>query len=104
MAAADVQETLQKADELYDQQKFREAADLLEPLVAESEDVELIWRVMRLYFRLGKATKDKAEGDALALKAYELSTRGLKINENMFGIQKVGEDQFIVLASSSARY
>ena len=61
MAAANVQESLQKADEMYDRQKFREAADLLEPLVAESEDVELIWRVMRLYYRLGKATKDKAD-------------------------------------------
>ena len=92
MAAADVQDSLKKADELYNHQKFREAADLLEPLLAESEDVELIWRVMRLYFRLGKAAKDKAEGDAFALKAYELSKKGLEINENVFGIQKVGED------------
>lgn len=89
MAAADIQDSLRKADELYNQQKFREAADLLEPLSAESEDVELIWRVMRLYYRLGKAASDKAEGDAYALKAYELSAKGLKINENTFGIQKV---------------
>ena len=90
MASADVQEVMQKADELYNHQRFREAMDLLEPISLESEDVELLWRVMRLYFRLGKAAKDKTEADALAGKAYRLSEKGLKINKNVFGIQKVG--------------
>ena len=89
MASADVQKLMQKADELYSQQQFREAMDLLEPFSLESEDVELLWRVMRLCFRLGKAAKDKSEANALAEKAYRLSERGLKINENVFGIQKV---------------
>lgn len=89
MASTDIQECMQKSDELYSQQQFREAMDLLDPFSTESEDVELLWRVMRLCFRLGKTAKDKPEADALAEKAYKLSQRGLKINENVFGIQKV---------------
>ena len=83
---------LQQADELYRQQKYREALDLLEPESAESEDAELLWRVMRLYFRLGKDAKDdEAKAGELAKKAYETSERGLKVKENSFGIQKVND-------------
>ena len=90
MASEDSPSLLQQADELYRQQKYREALDLLEPEAAESEDTELLWRVMRLYFRLGKEAKDdEAKAGELAKKAYETSERGLKVNENSFGIQKV---------------
>lgn len=82
---------LQQADELYSQQKYREALDLLEPESAESEDTNLLWRVMRLYYRLGIAAADETTAGELAKKAYEMSERGLKINENSFGIQKVSK-------------
>ena len=86
---ASPKEQFAEADRLYNHQKYKEALELLEARAAESEDVELIWRVMRLYFRLGKASKNKAEADGFAEKAYALSERGLKVNENNFGIQKV---------------
>ena len=86
---ASPKEQIAEADRLYGEQKYREALDLLEAQAAESEDVELLWRVMRLYFRLGKASKDKAEANSFAEKAYNVSERGLKVNENNFGIQKV---------------
>lgn len=89
MASADAEQLMVQVDQLYGEQKYKEALDLLEPQVGESQDVELLWRVMRLYFRLGKASPDKSQADALAEKAYHLSERGLKINENVFGIQKV---------------
>ena len=89
MASVDVPALKQKADELYGQLKYKEALDLLEPHSAECEDVDLLWRVMRLYYRLGKVATDKSEIDSLAKKAYDISEMGLKINENVFGIQKV---------------
>lgn len=89
MASDDGPSLLQQADELYSQQKYREALELLEPECAESEDTNLLWRVMRLYYRLGKAADDETTAGEFAKKAYEISERGLKINENSFGIQKV---------------
>ena len=90
MASGDVPALLQQADELYSQGKYEEALNLLEPQSAESEDTELLWRLLRIYYRLGKGAKDdKTRAETLAKKAYDLSQRGLKINENSFGIQKV---------------
>ena len=91
MASGGGPSLLEQADELYGQQKYGEVLELLEPGSAESEDAELLWRLMRLYYRLGKeaAKGDQTKAGELAKKAYETSERGLKINDKSFGIQKV---------------
>ena len=91
MASEDSPSLLRQADELYSQQKYREAIELLEAESAgQSEEADLLWRVMRLYYRLGKEAKDdQTKAGEFAKKAYETSERGLKVNENSFGIQKV---------------
>ena len=91
MASGGGPSLLEQADELYGQQKYGEALELLEPGSVESEDAELLWRLMRLYYRLGKEAGkgDQTKAGELAKKAYETSERGLKVNDKSFGIQKV---------------
>lgn len=101
MASGDGSSLLRQADELYSQQKYREALELLEPESAESEDAELLWRMMRLYYRLGSAAKDdQTKAGELAKKAYEISERGLEIDENSFGIQKVEKLKLFMMCRS----
>lgn len=48
----DLQALLIQSDKLYEANKFREAFDILNKF-ADSEDPEVLWRLLRVYYRMG---------------------------------------------------
>lgn len=79
----------QHADKLYADNKWHEALEYLEQH-ADTENPDLLWRLMRINYRVGKhMTADRKVAEQIAAHAMELSERALKINDKHFLCQKV---------------
>ena len=86
----DLSEVIKKADELNDDKKHREAYELLKPYVDTAEDPELLWRLIRVYNRVGMhAAKDEQEKKDLAKKVQEISERTMKAHDDNFHVLHV---------------
>jgi len=79
----------QHADKLYADNKWHEALEYLEHH-ADTENPDLLWRLMRINYRVGKhMTADRKVAEQMAAHAMELSDRALRINDKHFLCQKV---------------
>lgn len=86
----DVAAVIAEVDRLQLSNKWREAYDYIKPYADAATDPELMWRIIRAYYRVGKhLARDKQEKDEVAKKASEVSERAIKINQNSFDVQKV---------------
>ena len=86
----DVAAIVKEADRLQTSNKWREAYDYLRPHAAEAVDPEVLWRLLRSYYRIGKyLARDKQERDQVAEDGLQLYERALKRDENHFNVQKV---------------
>ncbi len=84
----DVPAIIARADELNKANQWKEEYEYVCAYFQEVRDVELIWRIIRAYYRVGKhhLVKDVAEVARSGMGLYE---RALEINENNCNIQKV---------------
>lgn len=79
-----------KADELQRTNKWKEAYEYLEPYADEATDPEVLWRVIRSFYRMGKyLARNNEERDQIARKAQQVSERALQQHENNYNVQKV---------------
>ena len=79
-----------KADELQKTNKWREAYEYLEPYADEATDPEVLWRVSRSFYRMGKfLARNNEERDQIARKAQLISERALQLDEKNYNVQKV---------------
>ena len=77
-------------DECYKTNKWREGYDRIKEYEDKATDPELLWRMIRSYYQVGKyMPRDKNEAEFLATKGLEISDRALKINGNHFNIRRV---------------
>ena len=89
MAGVDMHAVLQRTEQLYHENKFREAFEILEKY-RESDDPDVLWQVVRIYYRIGKhETPDQTEAKKIADTAMEIAEKALKINDKHFLCQKV---------------
>ena len=80
---------VQHADKLYEDRKWHEALEYLEQY-GETEELDLLWRLMRINYRVGKhITPDRKAAERMAARGMELSERALKISDKHFLCQKV---------------
>ena len=87
MASAEI---IAEADRLQSSNKWRDAYEYLKPYSDTTEDPELLWRLLRSYYRIGKhLARDHQERDAVAEKGLEILKRALDKDSNHFNIQKV---------------
>lgn len=98
MEAADI---IAESDRLQNSNKWRDAYEYLKPYSDTTEDPELLWRLIRSYYRIGKhLARDKQEKAAVADKGLEISERALAKDSNHFNIQKVNlASVFLVVLS-----
>ncbi len=85
-AQADIKEVLERSDSLFKERKLTESFDLLAPYAdGSSDDPELLWRVVRMYFRKCKEaqSKDKKEVEQLAKKGFEISKKALALGSGI---------------------
>ena len=86
----DVATITAEADKLHSSNQWRECYDYLKGHADGTEDVELLWRLIRAYYFVGKyLAKSTEEAKEIATKGQEISDRALKINENHFNVQRV---------------
>jgi protein-disulfide isomerase-like protein with CxxC motif len=98
MAEQEVAALCAEADKLERASKWREAYDMLKPHAGGARDPELLWRIVRAYYRMGKyLTKDKHERDLIAEEGMALSERALQIDPNNFNVQKVLQEKIIAV-------
>ena len=92
-AQQDLQTVFDQTDVLYTENKWKEAFDILSPYADnDPSDVELLWRLVRVFYRISKFfSKDKEEMVSLAKKGLELSKKALTIDDKHFQCQKVSE-------------
>ena len=80
---------IERADDLFSQEKWRDMLELLLPYT-ETEDVELLWRVVRAHQLVGKRSpRNRQETEQLLQKAMEMMERGIQLNETHFQMHKV---------------
>lgn len=80
---------MQRADKLFEDRKWHEALEYLEQY-GETEELDLLWRLMRINYRVGKhITPDLKAAERMAARGMELSERALKISDKHFLCQKV---------------
>lgn len=86
----EVADIVAEADKLQSSNKWRDAYEYLKPYSDTAEDPELLWRLLRSCYRIGKyLARDKQERDAVAEKGLEIMERALAKDSNHFNIQKV---------------
>ena len=83
-------EIVAEADRLHESNKWREAYEYLKPHCDETTDPEVLWRLLRAFYRVGKhLTQNKQETEYIMQKGLEIMERSLKLHEKDFNIQKV---------------
>ncbi len=91
--APDLKEILDQTDRLFKERKPEESFKLLTPYAdGSSDDPELLWRLVRMYFGKYQKTKsaNKKEADELARKGYEISKKALTLGPNNSKCHQVG--------------
>jgi hypothetical protein len=83
---ADLQVQIDQADVLFDDNKFKEAADLLKTL--DQENSEVLWRLGRAVFKVAGSEKNSSTKAELIRSAYQNVHDALQRNENNFAIHK----------------
>lgn len=85
----DVGKITAEADNLHTSNRWRECYDYLKSY-ADSTDVELLWRLIRAYYFVGKhLARSKEEAKEIATKGQEIADRALGINDNHFNVHRV---------------
>ena len=85
----DLQADFTRSDELYEAYEFRKAFAILEKY-SESDDPEVLWRLIRIYYRIGNNdAKDEAEAGRVADTALALRERVSAVGKEHFLCQKV---------------
>lgn len=88
--ATDITAVTAEADRLQRNSQWREAYEYLKPYTEEARDPELLWRLIRSYYRVGKhLARNKKESEDAAKIGMELSERGLAIDDKNFELLKV---------------
>lgn len=80
-------EELKLADELFDDAKYQDAADLLEKL-SEKDVVEVQWRLVRAVFFVSKQTSNSDEKAKFVREAFAFAQRALELDAKNFGANK----------------
>ena len=89
--AMDSKETCARADELQHGDKWREAYDFLKEF-EDTDDVELLWRLIRSYYRVGKfLAASTNERNEMAKKGQAAVEKGSRLFPEHFEIRKVHE-------------
>ncbi len=83
-------EIVAEADRLHYSNQWRDAYEYLKPHCDELTDPEILWRLLRAYYRVGKhLAKNKEEKDYISQKGLQILERAVSDNENDFNVQKV---------------
>ena len=78
-----------QSDKLYETNKWKEDYEVLKSY-ADTEDSELLWRLIRSHYRVGKyLTKNKQIKDEIARIGEEIVERATRMHPNNFFIRKV---------------
>lgn len=89
----DVPAIIARVDELHKDNKWREVYEYVKEYADEASDPDLLWRILRAYYRVGKhLAKDKQEQTDIAAKAESLSEKALKLCPDNFHFHKVAGD------------
>lgn len=83
---SDVTTQLEKADQLFDENKFQEAVDLLKTLDAENSEV--LWRHGRALFKVSGTESNSSKKSELIREAYKFIADSLAKNEENFAVHK----------------
>ena len=84
----DVESICKHADQLFTDNKWREALDYLQQF-SDTEDSELLWRLIRMNYRIGKKSSNRIEAKKFAEIATKLSDKAMALHENDFHCIKV---------------
>ena len=84
----DVESICKHADQLFTDNKWREALDYLQQF-SDTEDSELLWRLIRMNYRIGKKSSNRIEAKKFAEIATKLSEKAMALHENDFQCIKV---------------
>ncbi|XP_031624100.1 regulator of microtubule dynamics protein 1-like [Contarinia nasturtii] len=81
----DIQHLLQNADQLFDENQYQDAIDLLRKYPNQS-DANILWREARALFKLGGTNKAKKEESIR--EGFDLIVKALELDEKNFAVHK----------------
>ena len=81
---------LDKADQLFAEDKFNELIQLLKQTPSWYDNCETLWRVARCQYHISKNMKNKNEGSQLLNESFELVKRAIELDEECGAAHKVG--------------
>lgn len=77
-------------DSMEKNSKWREACEYVKPFVMEAVDPGVLWRLLRVYYRVGKFVADsKQEREEVAEQGMKLYDRAIELAGTNFDVQKV---------------
>lgn len=85
-AAKGLSETIQHSDQLFDENNFQEAYDLLVKS-SNPEAYEIKWRTARVLFNLSKCTPSPRK-EEMVRESFQFATEALALNDNHFASHK----------------
>lgn len=90
--SSDQAAVLKYSDQLYYDRNWKELLDYLRSTYEATNDPEVLWRLLRCSYRLGKQTLqagDSKEAERIADMAIEQSQKGLAQHDRHYYLQKV---------------
>ncbi|XP_053687635.1 regulator of microtubule dynamics protein 1-like [Sabethes cyaneus] len=85
-AAKNLADTIQHSDQLFDENNFQEAYDLLQKC-SEREKYEIKWRVARALYNLSK-TIPSPKKEEMIRESFQFATEALALNDNDYASHK----------------
>lgn len=85
-AAKNLADTIQHSDQLFDENNFQEAYDLLQKC-SEPEKYEIKWRVARVLYNLSK-TVPSPKKEEMVRESFQFATEALALNDNDYASHK----------------
>lgn len=88
---------LEKADQLFEENKFQETSDLLKGL--EQSDAEVLWRQGRALFKLASEESNSTKKAELIREAYKFAAESLTKDDQNYAVHKVFTTSIVIMAS-----
>uniref|UniRef100_A0A1B0D5A2 Regulator of microtubule dynamics protein 1 n=1 Tax=Phlebotomus papatasi TaxID=29031 RepID=A0A1B0D5A2_PHLPP len=86
--SSSVEELIPQSDQYFDENKYKEAYEVLLNHPERDSNVEVLWRIARAQYKAAKEMTNKTEKADMLRKGFEFIRRGLELDDSHYAVHK----------------
>ncbi|XP_059608565.1 regulator of microtubule dynamics protein 1-like [Phlebotomus argentipes] len=87
-ASGSTEELIPQSDQLFDENKYKDAYEVLLNHPERDSNVEVLWRIARGHYKAAKEMDNKTEKGDTVRKGFEFIQRALELNDTHYAVHK----------------